>query len=62
MMVFCFSENKCLRDQSIAIATIATFLQNEIVLHKVVYVIRRNTFWPRDMFYQLANGLRIQLI
>ena len=31
----------------------------EIVLHKVVYVITRNTLWSQGMFYQVPEGLRI---
>ena len=31
----------------------------EKVPHEVVYVIRRNTLWSRDMFYQVVKGLRI---
>ena len=34
----------------------------EIILHEIVYVIRRNTLWSRDTFYQVAKGLRIVLI
>ena len=27
--------------------------------HEVVYVIRRNTLWSCDMFYQVAKGLKV---